>query len=91
MFLNHNGSIENDIQLSTTKCKSEIIIKLRNFCMNNFVCPFFIKKTILQACIESTISYACETRGYINPSKIEILHRQAIKIILGINNSCNNL
>ena len=31
VFLNHNGSIENDIQLSTTKCKSEIIIKLTNF------------------------------------------------------------
>ena len=65
-------------------------MKLRNFCINNFTCPWFIKKRILNACIDSTILYGCETWSHFNSKEIETVHRKAIKCILGIKDSTNN-
>lgn len=90
VYINDKGSLNDDINYSINLKKSEIIVKLRNFCVNNISCPWFIKKLILNSCIDSCILYSCETWSYVNPKQAEAMHRKAIKIIMGIKDSVNN-
>ena len=63
---------------------------MRNFCINNICCPWYIKKSILNSCIDSVILYSSETWSKVRPQQAEIMHRQAIRVILGVKDSLNN-
>ena len=45
---------------------------------------------MLNACINSSITYGCEAWSYGNFSPVNILHRKAIKMILGVRQNISN-
>lgn len=91
VLISENGQLNKDIddQIKNEK-RSDIVIKLRNFCIVNPCCPWFVKKLLLNSCIESVILYSCETWSYYIPNCANVLHRDAIRIILGVRTSANN-
>ena len=56
----------------------------------NFFAPYSVKKHVLEACINSSLTYGCEAWSYGNISSINTLHRKSIKMILGIRQTVPN-
>ena len=85
-----SGNISHDILQMTNSKAGNITIKLQNFLNKNFFAPYSVKKHVLEACINSSLTYGCEAWSYGNISSINTLHRKSIKMILGIGQTITN-
>ena len=68
--------------------KNKNILKLCSFLHKNPDLPFVIKKKVLEACILSSLLYSCESWFSDSVGKLSSLYLSAIKMVLGVRNSC---
>ena len=52
--------------------------------------PIMVKLKVVQACINSSLTYACETWGSSALNKVEVLQRKALKIAMNIKQNTAN-
>lgn len=82
--ISDTGSIVNDLKEHIKLRRPSIIVKLCKFLEMNNTCPIPIKLKVLKACVNSSLLYGCETWGGTNINQVEIIHRRALKMILGV-------
>ena len=85
-----SGLICNDIAQHALHKNKDVSIKLANFITNNPCSPITVKYKILNSCVTATILYSCETWGSSNLSRIETLHRKAIKTCIKVKSNTSN-
>ena len=85
------GILKADISSFIEK-KKDINVKLASFLVKNRLAPFPVKMKVVNACVESALTYGCETWGNFPLNSIDILHRKAIKLVMGLyNNTANEI
>ena len=65
-------------------------VKLANFIYRNKYTPIMVKLKVVKACINSSLTYACETWGNCPLNSVEVLQRTALKLILNVYNNTPN-
>ena len=90
LLFNDNGNISSDIDEHTKQKSSNITIKLQNFLIKNKFAPLNVKMKVLNACVNSSLMYGCESWAYGSLNSISTLHRKALKLVLGIRSSIPN-
>ena len=73
------GLVTHDLNRHAIDKNKSVSVKLANFVINNMYAPITVKFKILSSCVTSTILYSCETWGCSNLSRVNALHRKAIK------------
>ena len=68
----------------------EINVKLARFLVKNEYAPLAVKLKIIDACINSSLLYSCESWGSCPLHSIEVLQRKALKMVLDISKSTPN-
>ena len=66
-----------------------VLIKYTNFCNKNFLAPLFVKLTVLDTCVASSLIYGSETWAD-NGKEVEIIYRSGLRTALGIRTNVNN-
>ena len=89
VIITDSGIIRNDIKLFLNEKRCNISVKFLNFCLRNISAPLQIKLRVLEACVTTSLTYACQTWGCI-PNDIDIFLRHGLKIALGIRECTNN-
>ena len=90
VYITDSGCLKYDVEHYITAKRSNITIKFANFCRKNFLAPLNVKLTVLDTCVNASITYACETWSYCIPNSIEVMHRQGIKTALSVRQTTNN-
>ena len=85
-----SGKIANDIQEQIKQKSGNITIKLQNFLTKNHFSPFSVKIRVLNACLNASLIYGCESWSYASINSVNSLHQKAIKMILGVRNTVTN-
>ena len=65
-------------------------MKLANFMNKNKFAPGMVKLKVVKACINTALTYGCETWGNYPLNNIEVLQRKTLKIALNIQNNTPN-
>ena len=73
------GNISHDISEQINQKAGNITIKLQNVLIKNYFAPFSVKKHVLEACFNSSLTYSCEAWSYGVTNCVSTLHRKAIK------------
>ena len=89
-IITDTGSLQTDINKHVVSKRSNSTIKFINFCRVNSTAPIWIKFRVLDACVNSVYLYGCEVWGDSNYSKLDTLHRKAIRTALSVRQSVNN-
>ena len=89
VIVTDEGSIKNDIKRYLTRVRPNMSVKFINFCNENRNAPLHVKLDILDKCVVSALSYACETWG-TNIREAETIYKGGLKIALGIRNNINS-
>ena len=79
-----SGMIHQDVIQHSLSKEKAVSIKLANFVTNNLYAPVTVKFKVMNSCVTAAILYACETWGGSNLSRIEAIHRKAIKVTLNM-------
>ena len=83
------ASLKNDVKLYVDKKRANVSIKFTNFCKTNRNVPLHVKLDVLDTCVASALTYACETWGrYVNES--ELCYRSGLKTALSVRQNVNN-
>ena len=83
------GSIKHDVHLYINKKRANVSIKFTNSCKTNRNAPLYVKLEVLEKCVSSALTYACETWGsHIN--EVELCHRSGLKTALKVRQNLNN-
>ena len=88
--ISDSGSIAQDLKEHLKLRRPNVLVKLGKFISNNYLCPISIKLKVLQACVNSSLTYSCETWGATSLSQLEVLHRKTVKMALGIRTNTPN-
>ena len=88
--ISDTGNLKNDIDLYVNEKRSNVSIKYSNFCRKNFLAPLNVKITVLNSCVSTSLTYACETWGVSSIKKVEAAFRQGLKTALSIRDCVNN-
>ena len=72
------------------KKKKDVNVKLASFLNKNDIAPISIKLKVVNACINSTLTYGCEAWGSIPLNSVEVLQRKALKMILDVRRNTPN-
>ena len=88
--LTDTGLVQEDIDQHISSKRGNSTFKFMNFCRSNYTAPLVIKLKVLDACVNSCYLYGCDVWGKSNYSKLEVLHRQALRTALSIRQSINN-
>ena len=89
VYISDSGSLKNDIKMVIAQRRANISIKLTNFCKVNRNAPLSVKLDVLDTCISTSITYACETWGS-NVSEAELCYRSGIKVAMNVRENTNN-
>ena len=79
-----SGKMKDDLNAFTEDKGTDVIIKLANFIYNNKSAPVVVKLKIVEACINASITYTCESWRNCPINQLESLQRKALKIALSI-------
>ena len=90
VYITDSGNITDDIGEALNKKNKEINIKLANFVRKNGQAPIMVKLKVVQACVNSSLTYACETWGSSALNKVEVLQRKALKLAMNIKQNTAN-
>ena len=82
--------MKKDYEKQLKNKSANLTTKFTNFCHINKNCPFDLKIKVLDACIKSSLLYACEVGGNFYSNKWETKYRHAIKTALDVRQSINN-
>ena len=61
--ISDSGVLKHDVKSFIDQKHANVSIKFSNFCQVNRNAPLFVKLQVLDACVSSVITYACETWG----------------------------
>ena len=89
VIISDSGTLKNDVCAFLNLKRANISIKFSNFCKVNRNAPVSVKLDILDTCVTSAITYACETWG-TNGDIAELCYRSGLKVALGVRNNTNN-
>ena len=84
------GNLRDDIEAFIASKNKEVCVKLANFVRKNDLAPVMIKLKVVNACINSSITYSSETWSSYSLNNVESLQCKAIKIALGIRSNTAN-
>lgn len=79
-----------DIDSFLKQKTKEVNVKLASFLIKNELAPLSVKLKVVEACINSSLLYGCESWGSCPLQSIEILQRKAIKMVLDVAKSTPN-
>ena len=85
-----SGSVSKDVDSFLKQKTKEVNVKLASFLIKNELAPLSVKLRIVDACINSSLLYGCESWGSCPLQSVEILQRKAIKMVLDIAKSTPN-
>ena len=89
IFLSDSGSIKDDVKRYADKKRSNVSFKYTNFCKVNRNAPLHVKLDVLDTCVSSTLTYACETWGrHVN--KVDLCYRSGLRTALGVRENLHN-
>ena len=89
-IFNDLGNLREDVTTFLDKKHKDVNVKLANFMNKNQLAPIMMKLKVVNACVNSSLTYGCETWGNCPLNKIETLQRKALKIALGIRTNVPN-
>ena len=84
------GILKADLSLFLEKKNKEVNVKLASFLNQNEYAPISVKLKVVNACINSALTYGCEAWGSCPLNIIETLQRKALKMVLGIKTNTPN-
>ena len=84
-----SGSIASDVEKFVGGKRPNVSIKYNNFVRKNIMAPISIKLQVLDACVTSSLVYACETWGTGNVSNLEVAYRFGLKRALSVRENTN--
>ena len=85
-----SGSLSSDIHQFVEKKSKEVNVKLARFLVKNELAPLSVKLKVVDACINSSLLYSCESWGSCPLGRMEVLQRKALKMVLDIGKSTPN-
>ena len=88
--LTDTGLVQKDFDQHILSKRGNSTVEFLNFCRCNFTSPLAVKLKVLEACVNSCYLYGCDVWGNVNCSKIETLHRKALRTALSIRQAVNN-
>ena len=89
IFLSDTASIIEDVKRFADKKRSNVSFKYTNFCKVNQNAPLHVKLDVLDTCVSSTLTYACETWGrHVN--EVDICYRAGLRTALGVRENISN-
>ena len=65
-------------------------MKLTRFLIKHEMAPLCIKLKVKNACVNSFLLNSCEEWGNTSIKALDLLHRNALKLILGVSKSTPN-
>ena len=89
-LISDSGNIHVDIKLHAQNKDKAVSIKFSKFILNNVFSPITVKYKVLRSCVNGALLYGCETWGNGDVSKIETVHRKAIRTTLGVKSNTAN-
>ena len=89
-LISDSGNIHVDIKLHAQNKDKAVSIKFSKFILNNVFSPITVKYKVLRSCVNGGLLYGCETWGNGDVSKIETVHRKAIRTTLGVKSNTAN-
>ena len=90
IIITDSGNIKNDVSAFTDDKNKHVNIKLANFIKKNMYAPIMIKLKVVNACVNSALTYGCEAWSSCPLNSIEVLQRKALKIALNIQSNTPN-
>ena len=85
-----DGVLKSDVTLFLEKKNKDVNVKLASFLTKNGDAPIPLKLKVVNACINSALTYGCETWGSFPLNSIEILQRKALRMILDVSRNTSN-
>ena len=83
------GIISHDINDYINEKRSHITVKYNNFVHKHYLAPLDVKLNVLDACVSSTLVYACESWGISKVNHAEVAYRLGLKRALSIRETTN--
>ena len=83
------GSVTYDIERYVALKRANVSIKFNNFLRKNFLAPLSIKLNVLDVCVVSSLTYACESWGSASINSIEVVYRLGLKRALSVRETVN--
>ena len=90
VIISHSGSLKDDINEFVKDKNKDVSVKLTNFIRKNTYAPICVKLNVVKACVNSSLTYGCETWSSSCFNNIEVLQRTALKIALNIKKNTSN-
>ena len=90
VLFSDTGILKHDVSLFLEKKTKEVNVKFASFLRKNEDAPVSVKLKVVDACINSALTYGCEAWGSCPLNSIEILQRKALKMVLGISRNTSN-
>ena len=90
MLITDSGNIKDDVSAFLNHKNKDVCIKLANLMRKNAQAPITVKFRVLEACVNSSLTYSCETWGSSPLNNVEVLQRKALKITLNIKYNISN-
>ena len=90
VLISDSGILKDDIDAFLKDKNKDVIIKLANFMRKNEHAPIVAKLNVVNACVNSSLTYGCEAWSSSSLNSIEVLQRKALKLALNIKNSTAN-
>ena len=90
VMISDTGVVKTDVALFIEKKKKDVNVKLASFLTKNDTAPISIKLKVVNACINSTLTYGCEAWGSTPLNTVEVLQRKALKMILDVRRNTPN-
>ena len=73
VLISDSGVLKYDIDAFLKLKNKDVNIKLANFIRKNAYAPIVVKLKVLNACVNSSLTYACETWGSSPLNNVEVL------------------
>ena len=90
VIFSDTGLLKTDMILFLDKKKKKVNVKLASFLTKNYLAPISVKLKVVNACINSALTYGCEAWGSTPLNNVEILQRKALKMNLGVRKNTPN-
>ena len=90
MIFSDTGMVKTDVSTFLGKKNKEVNVKLARFLVKNEHAPVSIKLKVVDACVNASLTYACEAWGNSPLNPVEILQRKALKMILDVSRNTPN-
>ena len=90
IIISDSGEIKADVSAFIDEKNKQINVKLANFMSKNLHAPVMVKLKVVKACVNSTLTYGCESWGNCPLNKVEVQQRKSLKIALDVKNSVPN-